>query len=93
MEEEKIKDYLKFQLNRNVISLYKKYFEMVDDLRQEHKLMLQKIEKVSSKEFVENIDYFNEDKYNYIRKKILDNGNDAIRNIESSFKSITITLK
>jgi hypothetical protein len=93
MEEEKIKDYLKFQLNRNIISLYKKYFEMVDDLRQEHKLMIQKMEKVSSKEFVENIDYFNEDKYNYIRKKILDNGNDAIRNIESSFKSITITLK
>jgi hypothetical protein len=55
--------------------------------------MLQKMEKASSKEFVENIDYFNEDKYNYIRKKILDNGNDAIRNIESSFKSITITLK
>jgi hypothetical protein len=66
---------------------------MVDDLRQEHKLMIQKMEKASSKEFVENIDYFNEDKYNYIRKKILDNGNDAIRNIESSFKSITITLK
>jgi hypothetical protein len=66
---------------------------MVDDLRQEHKLMIQKMEKVSSKEFVENIDYFNEDKYNYIRKKILDNGNDAIRNIESSFKSITITIK
>jgi len=93
MEEEKIKDYLKFQLNRNIISLYKKYFEMVDDLRQEHKLMIQKMENASSKEFVENIDYFNEDKYNYIRKKILDNGNDAIRNIESSFKSITITLK
>jgi hypothetical protein len=93
MEEEKIKDYLKFQLNRNIISLYKKYFEMVDDLRQEHKLMIQKMEKASSKEFVENIDYFNEDKYNYIRKKILDNGNDAIRNIESSFKSITITIK
>ena len=28
-----------------------------------------------------------------IRKKILDTGNDAIRNIESSFKSIKITLK
>lgn len=26
-------------------------------------------------------------------KKILDTGNDAIRNIESSFKSIKITLK
>lgn len=93
MEEEKIKEYLRFQLNRNVISLYKKYFEMIDDLKQEHNLMLQKMEKASSKEFVENIDYFSEDKYNYIRKKILDSGNDAIRNIESSFKSIQITLK
>lgn len=93
MEEDKLKDYFRFQLNRNVISLYKKYFEMIDDLRQEHKLMLMKMEKSSSKEFVENIDYFSEDKYNYIRKKILDSGNDAIRNIESSFKSIQITLK
>lgn len=93
MEEEKIKEYLRFQLNRNIISLYKKYFEMVDDLKQEHNLMLLKMEKASSKEFVENIDYFSEDKYNYIRKKILDSGNDAIRNIESSFKSIQITLK
>jgi len=55
--------------------------------------MLDKMEKQSSKEFVENIDYLNDDKYNYIRKKILDTGNDAIRNIESSFKSIKITLK
>lgn len=93
MEEEKIKEYLRFQLNRNIISLYKKYFEMVDDLKQEHNLMLLKMEKASSKEFIENIDYFSEDKYNYIRKKILDSGNDAIRNIESSFKSIQITLK
>lgn len=93
MEEEKIKEYLRFQLNRNVISLYKKYFEMIDDIRLEHKTMLQKMQKASSQDFVENIDYFNDDKYNYIRKKILDSGNDAIRNIESSFKSITITLK
>ena len=33
MEEEKIKEYLRFQLNRNIISLYKKYFEMIDDIR------------------------------------------------------------
>ena len=93
MEEEKIKEYLRFQLNRNIISLYKRYFEMIDDIRLEHKTMLDKMEKKSSKEFVENIDYLNDDKYNYIRKKILDTGNDAIRNIESSFKSIKITLK
>ena len=40
MEEDKIKEYLRFQLNRNIISLYKRYFEMIDDIRLEHKLSL-----------------------------------------------------
>lgn len=93
MEEEKIKEYLRFQLNRNIISLYKRYFEIIDDLRLDHKIMLEKIEKSLPKELIENVDYFNDDKYNYIRKKILDAGNDAIRNVESSFKPITISLK
>ena len=93
MEEEKLKEFLAFQLNRNIISLYKKYFEIIDDLKLEHELMLKKIERVSSKEFVKNIDYFSIDKYNHIRKKILDAGNDTVRGVESSFNSITITLK
>lgn len=93
MEEEKVKDYLAFQLNRNIISLYKRYFEIVDDLKQEHELMLLKVKKQTSTQFAENIDYFTPDKYNYIRKKILDAGNDAIRNIESNFKSVSINLK
>lgn len=93
MEEEKIKEYLRFQLNRNIISLYKRYFEIIDDLRLDHKIMLEKMQKSYPKEFVENIDYFNDDKYNYIRKKILDAGNDAIRNVESSFKPIKVSLK
>lgn len=93
MEEEKIKEYLRFQLNRNIISLYKRYFEIIDDLRLDHKIMLEKMQKSYPEEFVENIDYFNDDKYNYIRKKILDAGNDAIRNVESSFKPIKVSLK
>lgn len=93
MEEEKLKAFLAFQLNRNIVSLYKKYFEIIDDLKLEHELMLKKIEKESSKEFVKNIDYFSTDKYNHIRKKILDAGNDTVRDVENSFNSITITLK
>jgi hypothetical protein len=93
MDDEKIKEYIKFQYTRNIISLYKKYFEMVEDLKHDHEIMLKKIAENSSKDFAENIDYFSDDKYNYIRKKILDAGNDAIRNIDTSFKSINITLK
>lgn len=93
MDDEKLKEYIKFQYNRNITSLYKKYFEMIDDLKHEHETMLKKVSEKSSEDFVKNIDYFNDDKYNYIRKKILDAGNDAIRNIDTSFKSINISLK
>lgn len=93
MDDEKLKEYIKFQYNRNITSLYKKYFEMIDDLKHEHESMLKKVAEESSENFVKNIDYFSNDKYNYIRKKILDAGNDAIRNIDTSFKSINISLK
>jgi len=93
MEREKVKEYMQFQINRGVVSLYKKYFELVEDLYQDHKALLNKVEAETSESFVKNIDYFDEAKYNYIRKKILDSGNDAIRLIDNSFKSIDIRLK
>jgi hypothetical protein len=93
MEDEKLKEYLQFQLNRNIINVYKKYFEIVDDLRQEHLSLIRKVSDATSPEFAKNIDYFNADRYNYIRKKILDTGNDAIRNLDTNLKSVKITLK
>lgn len=93
MEEEKIKEYVKFQIDRSIISLYKKYFEMIEDIHKDHVSLLEKVRDCTSEEFAKNIDYFDSNKYNYIRKKILDSGNDAIRNIESSLKSVKITLK
>ncbi|MDB4664741.1 hypothetical protein OAE97_00165 [Verrucomicrobia bacterium] len=93
MDNHKVKEYIEFQISRSVVSLYKKYFELIEDLHQDHKKLLKKVENRTSSEFTENIDYFDENKYNYIRKKILDSGNDAIRSIESSFKSIEIKIK
>ena len=93
MDNHKVKEYIEFQISRSVVSLYKKYFEVIEDLHQDHKKLLKKVENRTSGEFTENIDYFDESKYNYIRKKILDSGNDAIRSIESSFKSIEIKIK
>lgn len=93
MEDERLKEYLAFQLNRNVVTLYKKLFEIVEDMRQEHQSMLQKVEKKTSKDFIDSINYLDDNKINYIRKKILDSGNDAIRNIENNFKAVKITLK
>ena len=87
-----LKGYILFHLQRNITSLFKRYIVTTEDLMREHKYMLGKVEKETSKEFVENIDYFGEDKYTYLRKKILDAGNETLRDLERQLDMMTIKL-
>lgn len=66
---------------------------MIEDLKREHQTMLKKVEKKTSKEFCESIDTFDNDKYNYIRKKTLDSGNDIIRELEQNLDKLDIRIK
>jgi hypothetical protein len=86
-------DYLAFQVRRSIVNLYKFQLAVVEDMRQDHLSMLKKLESKVSKEFIKDIDYFNADKYNHIRKKTLDVGNEAIRDFESSIEKLDIGLR
>ena len=56
MDEEKLKECIKFQIDRGIVSLYKKYFEMIEDLHRDHIAMLSKVKEKTSDQFVKNID-------------------------------------
>jgi hypothetical protein len=86
-------DYLAFQVRRGIVNLYKFQLAVIEDMRRDHLSMLKKLENKVSKEFIKDIDYFNADKYNYIRKKTLDVGNEAIRDFESSIEKLDIGLR
>ena len=73
-------------------SLYD-YFLIIQDLKQEHEVLLEKVAQETSPDFPQKIDYFTEDKYNYIRKKILDAGNDSIRELEKTLEVIDVRFK
>ena len=90
---DQLKELLAFQINRGIVNLYKKYFLIIQDLKQEHEVLLQKVAKETSPYFPQKIDYFTEDKYNYIRKKILDAGNDSIRELEKTLEIIDVKFK
>ncbi len=77
----KLKDLLSFQVHRNIINLYKRYLNMIEDLQEEHVNMLNKLNSKVDQETLKNVDYFDENKYNYLRKKVLDLGNETIREI------------
>ena len=66
---------------------------MLEGVQREHTSMLKKVEQKTSKEFSENIDYFNDEKYNYLRKKTLDLGNDILRELENNLEMFEIRIK
>ena len=90
---DQLKELLTFQINRGIVNLYKKYFLIIQDLKQEHETLLEKVAQETSPDFPQKIDYFTEDKYNYIRKKILDAGNDSIRELEKTLEVIDVRFK
>jgi polyhydroxyalkanoate synthesis regulator phasin len=90
---DKVKEVLLFQVNRSIVNFYKNHLTMIEDLKREHQAMLKKVEKKTSKEFSESIDTFDNDKYNYIRKKTLDHGNDIIRELEQNLDKLEIRIK
>ena len=62
-------------------------------MQEDHINMLNKLNSKIDLQTLKNIDYFDENKYNYIRKKILDNGNETIREIEKSLEKLNFKLK
>jgi len=67
--------------HKEIVLLYKTFLETIEDLRQEHDSMLQKLKSSGDPKVVEMTDYFTPEKYDRIRKRVLDQGNECSRRI------------
>lgn len=92
IDNNSIKQYVLFQINRNIVNLYKRYLNLIEDLQEEHLNMLNKLNSKIDQTTLKNIDYFDENKYNYIRKKILDLGNETSRELEKNFEFLDLQI-
>lgn len=72
--KEKVKDFLKFQIRRNVTNLFKGFLLILEDLQDE------------------NIS-FSDHVYQKYRKRILDDANDKLREIEDTLNNLEIGFK
>lgn len=84
---------LNFQIRRDIVSLYKRFLTIVEDIRHDHQSMLQKLEKELPPQYhylLRNGDYFSMDKSSYIRKKILDAGNESIRGMDEQIRQFDV---
>lgn len=81
---------------KNTKVLFKSFLILIEDLNDDHLRNFEKLRRVIPKEYhaiLDQADYFDQKKLQYLRKKILDLGNDSIRTAEDSFENFTISFK
>lgn len=89
------KDFLCEKQNKSTKSLFKGFLVLLEDLYTEHQIHFKKLkENIPDHEnTISQADYFDKDKLQYYRKKILDIGNESIRESNSDLEKFTINFK
>ena len=94
MEGVDLNELLEFQINRNVVNLYKNYLTMLEDLEVERQRVFHKLKRAlpSEVELLEQAEYLDQAKMDYLRKKVLDSGNHCFREIKTELEKFKVTI-
>lgn len=82
--------------SKNTKKLFKSFLILIEDLNKDHEINFRKLRQALPAEYhslLDQADYFDEDKLQYMRKKILDMGNESIRGTEDDLENFTISFK
>ena len=88
-------DGLAFQLVRRQKILLKRFLEILEMNQREHKQMIERLKKAFPQEqhvFIEAVDYFTGDKFDWLRKATLDAEGDCGRDMIETLKNYTIDI-
>ncbi|MBD35908.1 MAG: hypothetical protein CL512_03990 [Actinobacteria bacterium] len=80
---------------RNTVALFKGFLMMLEDLQKEHQINFDKLRDSLPEDYdclIEQADYFCDEKLQHLRKRTLDIGNEAIRNMEGEIENFTINF-
>ena len=87
---------LNLQLKDNTKKLFVDFLTLIEDLHIDHSVNFRKLYEAIPSEYhdlISQADYFGEEKRKYLRKKVLDYGNNTIRNIENDSDKFIINFK
>jgi hypothetical protein len=80
---------------REISALFKTMLLLVEDMKKDHDFHYQKLYDNIPKEYhpiINTADHFTPEKVNWIRKRILDFGNESIRNLGSELDNYTVSF-
>lgn len=81
--------------SKHIKGLFKSFLILIEDLHKDHEINFSKLKKSmpENEELIVQADYFDEEKLKYLRKKVLDMGNEVIRSNDSDLENFTISFK
>lgn len=82
--------------DKEIKSLFKTMLLLLEDMRQDHVFHYQKLYDEIPEEYhsvIRAADHFTPDKLAWIRKRILDHGNDSVRNMQKEIENFKVTFK
>lgn len=93
---EEDKEILQDRYEKHIKNLFKSFLCMLEDLNEEHSMHFAKL-KIALPEtyhsLINQANYFDQDKMQYLRKKVLDLGNDSLRNQNEDLEKFTVYFK
>lgn len=91
----KERELLEFQVVRSITSLYKYFLGLVEELQRDHDTQFDKLKQAipDQENILNQAEYLDEAQLNFLRKKILDSGNDARRELISYMENFDIKIK
>jgi hypothetical protein len=86
------KEHLDFHVQKDVIYLYKNFLSLIQDIKEDHGLMLKKLKDAlpDKTKLIDTVDYMDANRQAYYRKKILDWGNGSIRALQKQLELFDI---
>lgn len=93
MDKDKLNTFVVSQIERIVTNLYKSQLETIADLNQQHLASIYQIQGKVDEKTLNILNYFSPSKMGQLRKKTLDNGNDAVREIKQIFEKVELDFK
>lgn len=69
------------QTSKEITRLYKSFLEIIEDIRTDHDEMIKKLPLNPTIVDIQKINYLTQVKYEHIRKRVLDSGNECSRQI------------
>lgn len=92
-EHNKVKTLVLAETKRLITKIFKTQLMTLEDLRYQHKEALENLDNDLTPEQKESLNYLDFTRYSLLRKRILDNGNEGIRDLENFLDNFTFKLK